>query len=164
MICLHLSLSFKSLSIPFIVNHIYCHYKYTNDERSSIIFICLQIYSHSYDIFFSLVCCCILSSFFASSLSDHTDINTRLKSHRLSTVAHYHQVSLVNRHRVLSSLEMSRVHRSLSSVRYTIDIVDTETTTPARSKIYILFEFLSHTSNSNIEIQLSPVTHTSRLA
>jgi len=51
MICLHLSLSFKSLSIPFIVNHIYCHYKYTNDQRSSIIFICLQIYSHSYLLF-----------------------------------------------------------------------------------------------------------------
>ena len=111
-----------------------------------------MIYSHSNLLVFSLVCCCS-SSFFASSLSDHTDINTRLKSHRLSTVAHYHQVSLVNRHRVLSSLEMSRVHRSLSSVRYTIDIVDTETTTPARSKIYLLFEFLSHTSDSLQEVK-----------
>ena len=106
-----------------------------------------MIYSHSYLLVSSCINAAVSSSFFASSLSDHTDINTRLKSHRLSTVAHYHHVSLVNRHRVLSSLEMPRVHRLLSSVRYdSIYIVDTETSTPARSKIYLLYAelFLVH--------------------
>ena len=121
MICLHLSLSFKSLSIPFIVNHIYCHYKYTNDERSSIIFICLQIYSHSYDIFFSLVCCCILSSFFASSLSTHTDIDTTLKNHRHSSVSNLMYLSSIDTEFFLLSRCLASISRTpMSSVRYTI--------------------------------------------
>ena len=132
MICLHLSLSFKSLSIPFIVNHIYCHYKYTNDQRSSIIFICRRyIPTH---IFFSLVCCCILSSFFSSSLSTHTDINTILKNHRHSSVTNLMYLSSID-------TEFFLLSRCLASISYTDvicsiyydSIVDTEPSTPARS-------------------------------
>ena len=103
-----------------------------------------MIYSHSY----LLVSSCINAAYPPPSLPLHcptTQINTRLKSHRLSTVAHYHHVSLVNRHRVLSSLEMPHVHRLLSSVRYdSIYIVDTETSTPARLKISPLRRALSN--------------------
>ena len=119
MICLHLSLSFKSLSIPFIVNHIYCHYKYTNDQRSSIIFICRRyIPTH---IFFSLVCCCILSSFFASSLSTHTDIDTTLKNHRHSSVSNLMYLSSIDTEFFLLSRCLASISRTpMSSVRYTI--------------------------------------------
>ena len=119
MICLYLSLSFKLLSIPYIVNHIYCHYKYTNDQRSSIIFICRRyIPTH---IFFSLVGCCILSSLFASSLSTHTDIDTTLKNHRHSSVSNLMYLSSIDTEFFLLSRCLASISRTpMSSVRYTI--------------------------------------------
>jgi len=133
MICLHLSLSFKSLSIPFIVNHIYCHYKYTNDQRSSIIFICLQIYSHSYLLFscmllYTLLLLCLFIVH-PHRYKHHTEEPPPFFGIQLN-------VSLVNRHRVLPSLEMSRVYLAYTDVICSIydSIVDTdEPSTPARS-------------------------------
>jgi len=138
---------FQTLCYSFSSWTVYIDIINTNDERSSIMFILyVWWYIPTHIFLFPLVLMLLCSSsFFASSLSDHTDINTRLKSHRLSTVAHYHHVSLVNRHRVLSSLEMPHVHRLLSSVRYdSIYIVDTETSTPARLKISPLRRALSN--------------------
>ena len=133
MICLHLSLSFKSLSIPFIVNHIYCHYKYTNDQRSSIIFICLQIYSHSYLLFscmllYTLLLLCLFIVH-PHRYRHYTEEPPPFFSIQLD-------VSLVNRHRVLPSLEMSRDYLAYTDVICSIydSIVDTdEPSTPARS-------------------------------
>ena len=119
MICLHLSLSFKSLSIPFIVNHIYCHYKYTNDQRSSIIFICLQIYSHSYLLFscmllYTLLLLCLF-------IVHPHNINTTLKNHRHSSVSNLMYLSSIDTEFFLLSRCLASISRTpMSSVRYTI--------------------------------------------
>ena len=146
---------FQILCYSFSSWTVYIDIINTNDKKVVVSFSYVWWYIPTRIFLFPLVLCCCSSSFFASSLSDHTDINTRLKSHRLSTVAHYHHVSLVNRHRVLSSLEMSRVHRSLSSVRYTIDIVDTETTTVLRyisSLNFFLIRVIAFKKLSNMRV------------